>query len=169
MKITTQKTNSAKMATLKDFLIDSTDFQTLENVSSFKDENGNEIVYSSAIDIDHNIILLNIDAMGANGHSQQNSVVIDIEKELQGLQDKQALLINIPTQALKTLVNTMGSEGIQFESNIWNETESLTSQFIEVNDIIFKIELTPTKMPERYYLKLFRLSQNIQASDIMGI
>lgn len=157
MKHIAKKTNTAKMATLSEYGTE-IDFNRLNNEYSITVDDATTI-YSSELDMENNCLSLTVEYSTLSGfEGEPVTCVIDLRKEVKGLQDKQSLLINVPTVATKAIINAFNDEGVHFNSQSFNGNDSLGTDFFELEETLFKMELVENgKNPDRYYFKIFKL------------
>jgi len=157
MKQIVRKTTSAKMATFGDYATEG-NFTRLNNEYSVEVDDSTT-TYSSEMDMEQNILSVTVEYSTLSGfEGEPTTCVIDLRKEVKELQDKQSLLINLPTVATKAIINAMNDEGVHFQSQSYNGNESLGTDFFELENTLFKMELVENaKNPERYYFKIFKL------------
>ena len=157
MKQIIKKSASAKMSTLGDYAT-TTDFKRLNNEYTVEVDDSTT-TYSSELDMEQNILSVTVEYSTLSGFQGEDlTVVIDLRKEVQGLEDKQSLLISIPTVATKAIIKAFSDEGVHFNSQSYNGNKSLGTDFFELEDTLFKMELVEnSKNIERYYFKLFKL------------
>lgn len=157
MKQIEKKTSSAKMANVADYTTP-VNFERLDNSYSVEADDSTT-TYSSMLDMDNNTLSVTVEYSTLSGfEAEPLTVVIDLREEVKGLQDKQSLLINIPTVMTKAIVNALNAEGVHFNSQEYNGNQSLGTDFFELEDTLFKMELVENgRNPDRYYFKIFKL------------
>lgn len=157
MKHIAKKTNTAVMASLAEYATEG-DFTRLNNEYSVEVDDSTTI-YSSELDMDSNTLSVTVEYSTLSGfQGEPVTCVIDLRAEVKKLQDKQSLLINVPTVATKAIVNALNDEGVHFNSQSFNGNESLGTDFFELENTLFKMELIENgKNPDRYYFKIFKL------------
>ena len=157
MKQVQRKTNSAKMANFAEYATE-TNFERLNNSYSVEVDDSTTL-YSSELDMVNNCLSITVEFSTLSGfEGEPITCVIDLRKEVKDLQDKQSLLINVPTVATKAIINAMNDEGVHFNAQEFNGNTSLGTDFFELEDTLFKMELIENgKNPDRYYFKIFKL------------
>jgi len=157
MKHIAKKTNTSKMATFGEYATPE-NFERLNNEYTYEEDDATTI-YSSDLDMEQNTLSITVEYSTLAGfEGEPLTVVIDLRKEVKELQDKQSLLINIPTVATRAIINAFNDEGVHFNSQNFNGNESLGTDFFELENTLFKMELIEnSKSVARYYFKIFKL------------
>lgn len=157
MKQIEKKTTSAKMTNFAEYATEG-NFKRLNNEYSHEADDSTT-TYSSELDLEANTLSVTVEYSTLSGfEAEPLTCIIDIREEVKKLQDKQSLLVNIPTVATKAIVNAFNDEGVHFNAQNFNGNESLGTDFFELEETLFKMELVPNgKNPDRYYFKIFKL------------
>lgn len=169
MKQIERKTSSAKMAKIAEYATPA-NFERLNNSYSIEIDD-TTTVYSSYLDMENNTLSVTVEFSTLSGfEAEPQTCVVDIREEVKGLQDKQSLLIDVPVQMTKAIVNAFNDEGVHFEGQNYNGNESLGTDFFELENALFKMELVPNnRNVERYYFKVFKLGLAKPQNEMGGM